>query len=83
MQDMNDQQNFKDMTMTTMTMNTASTTSQTSFLGRLLAAWEQHKIVQRTYRELDALSDRELNDIGLSRCDIRRVAMGENVRYSN
>ena len=28
----------------------------------------------RTYNELDILSDRELNDLGLSRADIARVA---------
>jgi len=29
----------------------------------------------KTVRELSALSDRELSDIGVSRCDIYRVAM--------
>jgi uncharacterized protein YjiS (DUF1127 family) len=29
---------------------------------------------RRTRRELDALSDKDLNDIGISRCDIDRIA---------
>jgi uncharacterized protein YjiS (DUF1127 family) len=30
--------------------------------------------VRNTIRELSALSDRELSDLGISRCDIRFVA---------
>ena len=29
---------------------------------------------RQTYRELSMLSDRELRDIGISRCDIYRIA---------
>lgn len=39
----------------------------------MVAAWNNARI---TRRELNALSDRELSDIGLSRCDIERVARG-------
>jgi uncharacterized protein YjiS (DUF1127 family) len=69
------------MTMNTLTMNPASSTARPSMIARLLTAWAQRKEMQRTYRELDSLSDRELNDIGISRCDIRRVAMGVDVRF--
>ena len=31
----------------------------------------------RTFTELTALSDRELSDIGIARCDIRRLASAE------
>ena len=31
----------------------------------------------RTFTELTALSDRELSDIGIARCDIRRLASEE------
>ncbi|MEP3688458.1 MULTISPECIES: DUF1127 domain-containing protein [Sulfitobacter] len=31
----------------------------------------------RTFTELNVLSDRELSDIGIARCDIRRVASEE------
>jgi uncharacterized protein YjiS (DUF1127 family) len=33
--------------------------------------WRAHRI---TEKELMRLSDRELHDIGISRCDIRRIA---------
>ncbi|WP_294926486.1 DUF1127 domain-containing protein [uncultured Paracoccus sp.] len=39
----------------------------------MVAAWHNARI---TRRELNALSDRELSDIGLSRGDIERVARG-------
>lgn len=39
----------------------------------LFQAWEQERKIQRTMLELYALSDRELNDIGIVRCDIERV----------
>lgn len=67
--------------MNTLTMNPGSTASRPSLIARLSAAWAQRKQMQRTFRELSALSDHELNDIGISRCDIRRVAMGEDVRF--
>ena len=35
---------------------------------------EQRKIYRETLRELMTLSDRELNDLGLNRSTIRRVA---------
>ncbi|NUH65957.1 DUF1127 domain-containing protein [Sulfitobacter sp. S0837] len=37
-------------------------------------AWARRAAYRRTLNELHALSDRELADIGLARCDIRRVA---------
>ena len=37
------------------------------FIG--LNVWTAEQ--RRTYRELSALTDRELNDIGLARCDLR------------
>lgn len=39
------------------------------------AAWARRRAAYlQTWRELDALSDRELNDIGFSRYDIARIA---------
>jgi len=32
--------------------------------------------LRRAVRELNALTDRDLADIGISRCDIRKVANG-------
>ncbi|REF73467.1 DUF1127 domain-containing protein [Paracoccus versutus] len=39
----------------------------------MIAGWNDARI---TRRELNALTDRELNDIGLARGDIERVARG-------
>ena len=36
--------------------------------------YRQYRLEQRTYRELMALSDRELEDVGLSRSMLRSVA---------
>ncbi len=48
-----------------------------NFLGAYKKAldkkWKQYKIYRRTVKELEFLSDRELNDIGLNRYDIRSV----------
>ena len=42
--------------------------------GEWRAAYAKHRIFRRTLRELDALTDRELNDLGLSRSMIRSAA---------
>jgi len=34
---------------------------------------------KKIYRELASLTDRELNDMGICRGDIRHIAMGEHV----
>jgi uncharacterized protein YjiS (DUF1127 family) len=51
---------------------------ETSRLGALVASLEHRWATYQTYRhtceELEMLSDRELNDIGISRWDIRRIA---------
>ena len=51
---------------------------ETSRLGSLVASLEHRWATYQTYRatveELQMLSDRELNDIGISRWDIRRIA---------
>lgn len=41
---------------------------------RLVAALQHWRKVNQTRNELRALTDRELNDIGISRSDIDRVA---------
>lgn len=46
----------------------------TGLLGRLRARLEEHARYRRTRDELSALSDRELDDIGLARGDIEQVA---------
>jgi uncharacterized protein YjiS (DUF1127 family) len=49
-------------------------TKQPDLFTRLRAALAARKIQRQTFKELSLLSDRELNDIGISRCDIRRIA---------
>lgn len=49
-------------------------TKQPGLFTRLRAALAARKIQRQTFKELSLLSDRELNDIGISRCDIRRIA---------
>lgn len=50
----------------------------TSRFGQLIAALRRqlavHRVYRRTYDELMTLTDRELDDIGVARCDIQRVA---------
>lgn len=49
--------------------------------GNVRARYEAWKVFRRTRRELESLSDRELDDLGLSRADLpavaRRAAFGE------
>lgn len=46
-----------------------------SYFLNLVKSYEQAQNVRLTIKELSRLSDRELSDIGLSRCDIYTVAM--------
>ena len=41
---------------------------------RIAIAIRKHNRYTRTIRELSVLSDRELGDLGISRCDIPNVA---------
>ncbi len=47
-----------------------------AFAG-LREAWREDARMRRTYNELSALTDRELADIGLRRCDIDDVVRHE------
>lgn len=63
--------------MTTLT-NTAPAPRMSGFAGimenfRLMRA--RRREYNRTFMELSRLSERELNDIGLTRGDVRRVAL--------
>jgi uncharacterized protein YjiS (DUF1127 family) len=48
-----------------------------SFLKDWNAGYQRNKMVKATIKQLSALSDRELNDIGIGRGDIRSVAKGD------
>jgi uncharacterized protein YjiS (DUF1127 family) len=52
----------------------AASASGGGFLHRLVEGWREHRRYQRTVAELDALTDRELADIGLSRSEVDMVA---------
>ncbi|MCX8099710.1 MAG: DUF1127 domain-containing protein [Geminicoccaceae bacterium] len=43
---------------------------------RVVGWWRERRRIARTIAELEALSDSELADIGISRADIERVARG-------
>jgi uncharacterized protein YjiS (DUF1127 family) len=43
-------------------------------LNALRATIRQNREINRTYNELAALSDRDLNDLGIGRSDISRIA---------
>lgn len=49
------------------------------FLQKITNAYYRNKAVNETIRELSKLSNRELNDIGLSRGDIYHVAQADAV----
>lgn len=44
------------------------------FVERLVKAFADYREYSRTYNELNALSDRELTDLGISRVSVRDVA---------
>lgn len=52
----------------------ADYTEQPGIFVRLRQAFGDHRKYQATYNELNALNDRELADIGLSRLNVRDVA---------
>lgn len=35
--------------------------------------WQQYKLYKRTKKELGVLSDRDLKDIGINRCDLESI----------
>ena len=45
-----------------------------ALLNRLQRRWDVHMTYRRTVDELQQLSERELNDVGISRYDIRTIA---------
>jgi uncharacterized protein YjiS (DUF1127 family) len=44
-------------------------------IGGRIALWVRRRVEQeRTFNEMNALTDRELADLGFARCDLRRIA---------
>lgn len=58
---------------------TASHTSVFAQIGAAFAAaatrYKQYRLYRATFDELNALSNRELADLGLNRCELRRVSI--------
>ena len=48
-----------------------------ALVARIRSAYARQSAYWRTYNELSKLTDRELNDIGVSRCMIEAIAQGE------
>ena len=55
-----------------------------TFMANLKATVAQAKVrrtkYRETYAELSVLSDRDLSDIGIARCDIKRLAIEESLK---
>jgi len=47
-------------------------------MKKLITWWKQHQTFKQTYRELSKLSTRELDDIGIHRGLISRLAYEES-----
>ena len=63
--------------MMTMTHTTPAAAARRSWLPSvegLADRWRRFRLFRRTYAELDALSTRELDDLGISRSMITRLA---------
>lgn len=45
-----------------------------NFFKKVINNYKRNRAAKETIAELAKLNNRELNDIGLSRCDIRRLA---------
>jgi uncharacterized protein YjiS (DUF1127 family) len=59
-----------------MTTNTTAISSpRKSAFGGIFAYFKRRAVYNQTFKELSALSNRELNDIGVSRGDIRFLSL--------
>lgn len=56
------------------TFNLVGITSMANWFNKLNARLEQRRKINKTIQELQALTDRELSDIGISRGMIKSVA---------
>lgn len=58
----------------TLTFELTNRTSPMGWLPRIRKALADYRLYRQTLAELESLSNRELNDLGLSRFAIRQVA---------
>ncbi|MES0827511.1 DUF1127 domain-containing protein [Ruegeria sp. SCP11] len=61
-------------TATTTHTGASLTERLTRFIAKAKEAYTLRAEYNRTYSELQGLTDRELNDIGVRRCDIKDIA---------
>jgi uncharacterized protein YjiS (DUF1127 family) len=57
-----------------MTYELGSTTAGLGWLGSLRRTLADYRLYRRTLGELEALSERELADLGISRLSVRQIA---------
>ena len=69
--------------MTTTTLNNYLTNPINGFFQKLIQAIQHRRLVRRTQIELCRLSDRELNDLGISRGEIYSIAKGDKTRWES
>jgi uncharacterized protein YjiS (DUF1127 family) len=50
------------------------------FFKSVKQSYQHQRLVRETYKELMALSDKDLNDIGINRGDIRHISENQNLR---
>jgi len=62
--------------MNAQTFDTASIrgTAKPSIFTAPFAAFDRYRMYRRSVAELEACSDRDLSDLGIYRCDIRRLS---------
>ena len=60
--------------MTTTSHNLGYAAAGERLVARLRASWADWRLYNRTLRELEGLSDRDLDDLGFFRHDIPRIA---------
>ena len=51
-----------------------------AFIRKIQNFLEQRTVYNRTFKELNALTNRELNDIGINRSEIYNIAHQEMIR---
>jgi uncharacterized protein YjiS (DUF1127 family) len=56
------------------TFNQAGIASVFNWIKKAINEHQRRKLIRFTIKELNQLSNRELNDIGLTRCDIWHIA---------
>jgi len=59
---------------TTTTFNAGLTARVSEFFGSIATGFANRRLYQKTFNELNALSDRELQDLGLSRSGLSSIA---------